>query len=95
MNTNNNQNNIKFRAAELIICLIAVILGIIYLNTELISLDVLLPVYAVFFTALPVLRLMEARWSGNTKFVAVLPALCYLFLALVVIAATIIYFVKY
>lgn len=95
MDNNNNQNDMKFRAGELVICLAAVILGVIYLNTELISLDVLLPVYAVFFTSLPVLRLIEAKRNGNTKFIAVLPALCYLFLALVVIAATIIYFIKY
>ena len=85
----------RFRLAELVICLIAVILGVIYLKTEWISLDFLLPVYAVFFTALPVLRIAEAKAVGNMNFIAILPALCYLLLALVVIIATVTYFVVY
>lgn len=91
----NNKNDLAFRIAELVICVIAVALGIIYLNTELVSLSFLLPLYAVLFTALPVLRLIEAKRSGNTKLMAILPSLCYLLLAVVVIAATIVYFVKY
>ncbi len=84
-----------FRLAELVICAAAVILGLIYLNTTLIPLGVLLPVYAVCFTALPVLRLLEAKRNGNTSFMAILPAVCYLLLSLVVIGATVLYFVKY
>lgn len=85
----------KLKIAEIVICLIAVILGLIYLNTTWIPLGVLLPVYAVLFAAIPVLRLIDARNSGNRGLIGILPALCYLLLALVVIAAAVVYFVKY
>ncbi len=84
-----------FRLAELVICLAAVLLGIVYLNTTWLPLGVLLPIYAVFFTALPVLRLLEARKNGSTGVLALLPAVCYLLLSFVVIGATVLYFVKY
>lgn len=94
MNRNNGNNGMKFQLTETAICLVAVVLGVIYLNTDWISLDFLLPVYAVFFAALPILRLIEARAKGNTGWVAALPAVCYLLLALVVIAATVVYFAQ-
>ena len=92
---NNPSNPTKFKLAELVISVIALILGLVYLNTDWISTSVLLPIYAVFFTALPVLRLIEARKNGAKGLIAVLPSLFYLLIALVVIAATVIYFVKY
>ena len=92
---NNPSNPTKFKLAELVISVIALILGLVYLNTDWISTSVLLPIYAVFFTALPVLRLIEARKNGAKGLIAVLPSLFYLLIALVVIAATVIYFVQY
>ena len=92
---NNPSNPTKFKLAELVISVIALILGLVYLNTDWISTSVLLPIYAVFFTALPGLRLIEARKNGAKGLIAVLPSLFYLIIALVVIAATVIYFVKY
>ncbi len=92
---NNPSNPTKFKLAELVISVFALILGLVYLNTDWIPTAVLLPIYAVFFTALPVLRLIEARKNGAKGLIAVLPSLFYLIIALVVIAATVIYFVKY
>ena len=71
------------------------VLGLIYLNTDLIPTSVLLPIYAVFFTALPILRIIEARKNGAKGWISVLPAIFYLLIAFVVIAATVVYFVKY
>lgn len=92
---NNQFGNMKFKMAELVICVIAFVLGLVYLNTDWISISVLLPIYAVFFTAIPVLRLIDARQRGQKGIIAVLPALCFLLLAGAVIVATIVYFVKY
>ena len=93
MNQKGSKNS-KFRLAEMGICLAAVLFGVVYLYTDWISLSVLLPVYAVFFSALPVLRLAEAKKNGNTGFLAVLPAVCGILLALAVIGATVLYFVQ-
>ena len=92
---NNQPNNMKFKLAELVICMVSLVLGLIYLNTDWIPLAVLLPVYAMFFTAIPVLKLIEARKNGAKGVIAILPALCYLLLALAVIGATVVYFAKY
>lgn len=92
---NNPSNPTKFKLAELVISVFALILGLVYLNTDWIPTAVLLPIYAVFFTVLPILRLVEARKNGAKGLIAVLPSLFYLIIALVVIAATVIYFVKY
>ncbi len=91
----NQQPGGGFRLAELLICGFAMVLGLIYLNTTWIPLGVLMPVYAVFFTALPVLRIFEAKSRENVGFLTLLPAVCYLLLSLVVIGATVLYFVKF
>jgi len=87
--------NTGLKVAELVICLFAVVLGLVYLNTEWIPLAVLLPIYAAFFTAIPILRLTEAKQRGMKGLVPYLPALCSLLLAAAVIAACVVYFVKY
>jgi hypothetical protein len=91
----NQSENMKFKIAEIVIGLTAVILGLLYLNTDWISMGVLCPIYAVLFAAIPVLRLIEAKKNGSKGFLVFLPTLCYLLIAFVVIAAAVIYFVKY
>ena len=93
-----NQNGTSrwgMKLAELVICMVAVILGLIYLNTDWIPLSVLLPVYAVFFTAVPVLRLIDMKRNGGKGIALLFPAICYLLLSVVVIAAAVVYFVIY
>lgn len=88
----NQPNNTRFRLAELVICLIAVVLGILYLYPKLIPLSVLLPLYAVFFLALAALRLWETKRTGQKGFAAYLPAIASLILAFAVLAAAILFF---
>ncbi len=92
---NNQTNHTKLKTVQIVISGAAVILGLIYLNTAWIPLSVLLPIYAVLFTALPVLQIIDAKKQGSKGVIAILPALCYLLLAAAVVAATVIYFVKY
>jgi len=82
----------KMKIIEIIACLVAVILGLLYLNTSLIPLGVLLVVYCAFFSAIPILRGIDAKKSGG-GFVAFLPAMCWGVLAVCLIAVTIAYFV--
>ena len=80
------------KIVELALCALAVILGLVYINTDIISLGVLLPVFCVFFSTVPVLRWIDAKKSG-AGFVSFIPAMCWGFLALCVIFVTILYFV--
>lgn len=77
---------------EIAIGLIAVVLGILYLKTDLIPLGVLLPLYSVFFAAIPILRASDAKKTGG-GFIAYLPAMCWGLLAVCVIGVTIAYFI--
>lgn len=82
----------RIKIVELSLCAVAVILGLVYLNTELIDLGVLLIIYSCFFVAIPILRGIDVKKNGG-GFVALLPALCWGFLSLCVIAATVAYFI--
>ena len=82
----------KLTIVELVLGVLAVILGIVYLKTDLIPLGVLLPLYSAFFTAIPILRAADAKKTGG-GFVAYLSAMCWGFLAVCVIGVTIAYFV--
>ncbi len=81
------------KIAELVLCAVAVILGLLYLNTALVPLGALLVIYSAFFGAIPILRGVDAKKSGG-GFVAFLPAICWGVLAVCVIAATVAYFVS-
>ncbi len=82
----------KLKIVELSACVAAVILGILYLKTELVSLGALLIVYSVFFAAIPMLRLIDAKKSGG-GFAAYLTAILWGVLAVFVLTATVAYFV--
>lgn len=84
----------KYKIMELILCAAAVILGLLYLYTDpkLISLDILLPVYAAVFCALVPLRWMDLKANGVKGGFAVFTTAVWGVLALVVVAAAVIYF---
>ncbi len=84
----------KYKIAELILCAAAVILGLLYLYTDpkLISLNVLLPVYAAVFCALVPLRWLDLKANGIKGAFAVFTTAVWGVLALVVVAAAVIYF---
>lgn len=83
----------KYRAIEMAVCGVCILLGILYLYAKVISLSVLMPVYAVCFCAIPVLQYLDVKASGRTGFVNYLPAIFWGILSVAVIVATVIYFV--
>ncbi len=54
----------KYRTAEVILCLVVVLMGVLYLYTELVSLGVLLPVFLAAFVAVPILRYLDDKARG-------------------------------
>ena len=83
----------KYRAIEMAVCGVCILLGILYLYAKVLSLSVLMPVYAVCFCAIPVLQYLDVKASGRTGFVNYLPAIFWGILSVAVIVATVIYFV--
>ncbi|MBE6723862.1 MAG: host attachment protein [Ruminococcaceae bacterium] len=86
----------KYKVIELILCAAAVILGLLYLYTDpkLIPLSVLLPVYSAVFCAIVPLRWKDLRATGLGGGFAVFTTAVWGFLALAVIAATAVYFIR-
>jgi len=82
----------KYRAAELTVCGICVILGILYLYAKVLTLSALLPIYAVCFCAIPVLQFLDVRASGRTGFVNYLPPIFWGIISIAVIVAAVVYF---
>ena len=83
----------RFRAIELAVCGVAVILGLLYLYADVLSLAVLLPLYCAVFAAITVLRYLDAKSLGLKGFVTMLPIICWAVLTGAVIVATGAYFV--
>lgn len=83
----------KYRAAELAVCGVCAILGILYLYAKVLTLSVLLPVYAVCFCAIPVLQFLDVKASGRTGFVNYLPPIFWGIISIAVIIAAVVYYV--
>lgn len=83
----------KYRAAELAVCGVCVILGILYLYAKVLTLSVVLPVYAVCFCVIPVLQFLDVKASGRTGFVNYLPPIFWGIISIAVIVATVVYYV--
>jgi len=83
----------KYRAAELAVCGFCVILGILYLYAKVLTLSVLLPVYAVCFCAIPVLQFLDVKASGRTGFVNYRPPVFWGVISIAGIIAAAAYFV--
>ena len=82
----------KYRAVEMAVCGVCVILGLLYLYAKVLSLSVLMPVYAVCFCAIPVLQYLDVRASGRKGFLNYIPAVFWGILSIAVLVATVIYF---
>ena len=87
----------RYKVAELILCLLAVILGLLYLYTDpkIVPLDVLMPAYAAIFWIIIPLRLKDAKVLGTKGAARVLSVVVWVILALAVTAATAVYFIWY
>ncbi|MBE6711060.1 MAG: hypothetical protein E7579_08075 [Ruminococcaceae bacterium] len=83
----------KYRAVELAVCGVCVLLGVLYLYAKVLTLSVLLPVYAVCFCAIPVLQYLDIKASGRTGFVNYLPPIFWGVISVAVIVAAVAYFV--
>ena len=82
----------RYRAAELVVCAIAVVLGLLYLKTDTISLGFLLLFYCFCFLAIPVLRWLEGKKLGPRGAVHWITIACWGFLAAAMIVVTAGYF---
>ena len=87
----------RYKVAELILCLLAVILGLLYLYTDpkIVPLDVLMPAYAAIFWIIIPLRLKDANVLGTKGAARFLSVVVWVILALAVTAATAVYFIWY
>ena len=85
----------KYKIIELAVCLLAVILGLLYLYTDTLSLDILLPIYAVCFCAIVPLRYLDQKANGLHGGWAMLSVILWALLALVVVVSTAVYFIWY
>lgn len=82
----------KYRGIELVLCAAAVVLGLLYLNTDLVTLAFLLPFYCVCFLAIPVLRYLEGRALGIKGAIHWITLACWGVLAAAMLAVTAGYF---
>ena len=87
----------RYKVAELILCLLAVILGLLYLYTDpkIVPLDVLMPAYTAIFWIIIPLRLKDAKVLGTKGAARFLSVVVWVILALAVTAATAVYFIWY
>ena len=82
----------KYRLAECVICLVVILFGVLYLNTEILSLWVLLPVFLAAFIAIPVLRYLDEKKRGSRGLVLGFSVGIAALPAVVVLAALLVYF---
>lgn len=95
LNIGNVKPFTKYRAAELILCGIAVILGLLYLYADaLIPLGVLLPLYCAGFFGITVLRYFDARETGSRGVFTALVIACWAALGIAMVIATVVYFTR-
>lgn len=95
LNIGNVKPFTKYRAAELILCGIAVILGLLYLYADaLIPLGVLLPVYCAGFFGITVLRYLDAKETGSRGLFTALVVACWAALGIAMVIATVVYFTR-
>ena len=78
--------------ADLCLCAIAILLGLLYLNTTWIPLSVLLPAYIVIFSLIPILRLFDAKKKQTKGLAAWIPVIGWFLMDAIVIVAACAYF---
>lgn len=82
----------KFRAVEMALCAAAVVMGLLYLYTDAVSLNALLPCYSVGMAVISVMRYFDMKASGGEGFIAKLPVIFSALLTALVVAVTAVYF---
>ncbi len=81
----------KYRAAELCICAVALLVGCLYLWAHILPLSVVLPIFFVCFAAVPIFRLGEGRANGLSGIALWLPVVAMGLVAVIVLVAWIAY----
>lgn len=81
----------KYRAAELCICIVALLVGCLYLWAHILSLDVVLPILFFCFAAVPICRFAEGKAAGLSGMALWLPVLVMGLVAAIVLIAWITY----
>ena len=95
MNHGNNGPGVYltgYRLAEIVLCLVVILVGVLYLYTDMVSLWLLLPVFLAVFIAIPVLRYLDERKRGVKGMALGLSVGIAALPAVVVIIAIIAYF---
>lgn len=92
----------KFRAVEMVLCAAAVVMGLLYLYTDAVTLNVLLPCYSVGMAVITVMRYFDMKAANNTNtsvdtntgvgFIAKLPVIFSALLTVLVLVVTALYF---
>ncbi len=83
-----------YKFIELGVCLVAVLVGVLYLYAKIIPLTVLFPAFVLCLAAIPVLRFLDIKKRGASGFAEYLPAIAWTALAGVTIVALITYFIQ-
>ena len=84
----------KYKFIELGVCLLAVVIGLLYLYAKVIPLTVLFPLFAVCFAAIPVMRFLDIKERGGKGFAEYLPAVAWTVMAAITVVAMIAYYIK-
>ena len=84
----------KFRGVEMVLCVAAVVMGLLYLYTETVTLSLLLPCYSVGMAVITVLRYLDVKKSGGKGVLANIPVVFSGLLTVLVIFVTALYFRK-
>ena len=90
----------KFRAVEMVLCAAAVVIGLLYLYTDAVTLNVLLPCYSAGMAVITVMRYFDMKATNNTStststgvgFIAKLPVIFSALLTILVLVVTVLYF---
>ena len=80
--------------AEMIICLVAAVLGLLYLYANIIPMEFLIPTYTAAFAAIAVLKFIDIKKSKTKKPSSFILAIVLAVLALAMAVVTVMYFVR-
>lgn len=83
----------RYRAIEMGVCAVCIVLGVLYLYAGVLPLSVLMPCYAVGFCSIPILQYADLRAAGKRGIVNYIPVIFWGVISAIVIIATIYYFV--
>ena len=84
----------KYRLAEVILCALAVVGGLLYLYTSLMPISVLLPAYTVGLGVITALRYLDMKKSGGKGAAYLIPVAFSGLLTILIAVVTVMYFTK-